>query len=53
MDIDTMRDLLRESLNAHPVIDSVSEIHEGASDQRVIGTETTDGTLFFVVIQES
>ncbi|BCM66479.1 MULTISPECIES: hypothetical protein [Streptomyces] len=53
MDIDTMRDLTRECLEARPDIGSVSEIEEGASDQRVLGAETADGTLFYVVIQES
>ncbi|WP_159033019.1 hypothetical protein [Streptomyces fodineus] len=52
MDIDTMRDLTREALEARSDIDSVSEIEEGASDQRVLGAETADGTLFFVVIRD-
>ncbi|MGZ0232960.1 hypothetical protein [Streptomyces sp. CPS1] len=52
MDIDKMRDLTRAALEARPDIDSVSEIEEGASDQRVLGAETADGTLFFIVIQD-
>ncbi|MFE9608396.1 hypothetical protein [Streptomyces sp. NPDC006012] len=52
MDIDNMRDLTRKALETRSDIDTVSEIEEAPSDQRVLGAETTDGTLFFVVIQE-
>lgn len=48
-----MRDLTRQSLEARSDISSIAEIDEGAPDQRVLGAETADGTLFYVVIQES
>ncbi|MFD8340291.1 hypothetical protein ACFV42_48100 [Streptomyces solisilvae] len=52
MNLDQLRDQVKKLIQASPDFINVDDVEESDPHERVLGVESKDGELFFLVIQE-